>query len=165
MKIGLKYKNEEHIFDECISAGVPFLKYPILEKEGLVEHGISTRLGGVSEGFLGSMNLSYTRGDDPAHVDENYRRMAAAIGVKPEHMVCTHQTHTDRDKRRCRQRCYKRKRLHRCRWTDHKCTGNLSGDILRGLCTASVSGSGEKGGSIQPFRLERHCEPDGTGDG
>lgn len=41
------------------------LKYPILEKEGLVEHGISTRLGGVSEGFLGSMNLSYTRGDDP----------------------------------------------------------------------------------------------------
>lgn len=52
MKIGLKYKNEEHIFDECISAGVPFLKYPILEKEGLVEHGISTRLGGVSEGFL-----------------------------------------------------------------------------------------------------------------
>ena len=46
-----------------------------------------------------------------------------------------------------------------------KCTGNLSGDILRGLCTASVSGSGEKGGSIQPFRLERHCEPDGTGDG
>ena len=94
MKIGLKYKNEEHIFDECISAGVPFLKYPILEKEGLVEHGISTRLGGVSEGFLGSMNLSYTRGDDPTHVDENYRRMAAAIGVKPEHMVCTHQTHT-----------------------------------------------------------------------
>ena len=38
-----------------------FLKYPILEKEGLVEHGISTRLGGVSEGFLGSMNLSYTK--------------------------------------------------------------------------------------------------------
>ena len=97
MKIGLKYKNEEHIFDECISAGVPFLKYPILEKEGLVEHGISTRLGGVSEGFLGNMNLSYTRGDDPAHVDENYRRIAAAIGVKPEHMVCTHQTH------RCRK--------------------------------------------------------------
>ena len=94
MKIGLNYKNEEHNFDECISAGVPFLKYPILEKEGRVEHGISTRLGGVSEGFLGSMNLSYTRGDDPAHVDENYRRMAAAIGVKPEHMVCTHQTHT-----------------------------------------------------------------------
>ena len=31
---------------------------------------------------------------DPTHVDENYRRMAAAIGVKPEHMVCTHQTHT-----------------------------------------------------------------------
>ena len=72
---------------------------------------------------------------------------------------------TDRDKRRCRQRCYKRKGLHRCRWTDHKCTGDLSGDILRGLCTASVSGSGEKGGSLQPFRVERHREPDGTGDG
>ena len=32
MKIGLKYKNEEHIFDECISAGVPFLKYPEVYK-------------------------------------------------------------------------------------------------------------------------------------
>lgn len=29
---------------------------------GLVRHGFSTRLGGVSEGFLSSMNLSFTRG-------------------------------------------------------------------------------------------------------
>lgn len=94
MKTGLHYKNQEHIFDECTCQGVPFLKYPLLEKTGLVNHGISTRLGGVSEGFLGSMNLSYTRGDKPENVDENYRRMAAAVGVQVEKMVCTHQTHT-----------------------------------------------------------------------
>ena len=169
MKIGLKYKNEEHIFDECISAGVPFLKYPILEKEGLVEHGISTRLGGVSEGFLGSMNLSYTRGDDPAHVDENYRRMAAAIGVKPEHMVCTHQTHTTNVRIVTREDAGKGV-------TREKDYTDVDGLITNvpGICLVtfyadcvphSVSGSGEKGGSIQPFWLERHCEPDGTGDG
>lgn len=94
MKIGLKYKNEEHIFDECISAGVPFLKYPILEKEGLVEHGISTRLGGVSEGFLGSMNLSYTRGDDPGACGRELQKNGSCNWREPEHMVCTHQTHT-----------------------------------------------------------------------
>ena len=44
MKIGLKYKNEEHIFDECISAGVPFLKYPILEKEGFPTYDKGTAI-------------------------------------------------------------------------------------------------------------------------
>ncbi len=94
MKIGLHYKNQDPVFEECTDGQVPFLRYPLLEKEGLVNHGISTRLGGVSEGYLGSMNLSYTRGDLPEHVAENYRRMAKVIGVQVEKMVCTQQTHT-----------------------------------------------------------------------
>ena len=38
---------------------VPFLYYPALEKTGLVRHGFSTRLGGVSQGIFSSMNLSF----------------------------------------------------------------------------------------------------------
>ena len=45
--------------------GVPYFVFKNLENTGLVRHGFSTRLGGVSEGFLSSMNLSFTRGDDP----------------------------------------------------------------------------------------------------
>ncbi len=75
--------------------GVPFLSFPLLEACGeLVRHGFSTRLGGVSEGCLSSMNLGFSRGDERERVLENYRRMAAALGMPVERMVLSSQTHT-----------------------------------------------------------------------
>ena len=94
MSLGLNYKNKEHIFDEKEENGVPFLSYPMLEKTGIVNHGFSTRLGGVSKGPCATMNISTTRGDDPEAVKENQRRIASAIGVKVENLTFTHQTHT-----------------------------------------------------------------------
>lgn len=94
MSLGLKYKNNEHILEEKIVEGVPVLTYPLLEKSGVVYHGFSTKFGGVSKGHCASMNISTSRGDDPAAVEENRKRIAKAIGVKPEHMVYTQQTHT-----------------------------------------------------------------------
>ena len=66
------------------SEGVPYLSFPLLDESGLVSHGFSTRMGGVSRGCYASMNLSFTRGDDPDHVAENYRRMAGAPQFDPE---------------------------------------------------------------------------------
>lgn len=94
MRLGLTYKNEEHIFDENVVNGVPYLSYPLLEGTGAVKHGFSTKLGGVSTGSCATMNISTTRGDDPEAVVENRRRIGAAIGVRPEDMTYTHQTHT-----------------------------------------------------------------------
>ena len=94
MSLGLRYKNDEKILEERVVNGVPLLVYPLLEKTGVVKHGFTTRLGGVSTGYCASMNISTTRGDDPAAVEENKRRLAGAIGVKPEDMTFTHQTHT-----------------------------------------------------------------------
>ncbi len=94
MALGLKYKNQEHIFEEKTVDGVPYLAYPLLEKTGAVRHGFSTRLGGVSTGHCATMNISTTRGDDPAAVEENRRRIAKAIGVRAENMTYTNQTHT-----------------------------------------------------------------------
>lgn len=71
-----------------------YLTFPILEELNLVNHLFSTRLGGVSEGIFSTMNLSYTRGDRKEAVDENYRRIAAALGCSVEDMVCSDQTHT-----------------------------------------------------------------------
>lgn len=73
---------------------VVYLTFPNLERTGLVKHGFSTRLGGVSEGMFSSMNLSFDRGDNEEHVRENFRRMAKVLGSKTENMVFTHQTHT-----------------------------------------------------------------------
>ncbi len=42
------------------------------------------KLGGVSKGCWATMNISTTRGDDPEDVEENQRRIAKAIGVKPK---------------------------------------------------------------------------------
>lgn len=94
MSIGLIYKNNDHVIEEKVKEGVPFLSYPILENTGIVSHGFSTRLGGVSEGGYASMNLSLSRGDSPEAVEENTKRIARAIGVEKEKMVYTQQTHT-----------------------------------------------------------------------
>lgn len=58
-------------------------------------HGFSTRLGGVSEGHLASLNLGPHRGDRPKNVVENWRRFAAAVGFDWKKLVFTHQIHTD----------------------------------------------------------------------
>ena len=73
---------------------VVYLTFPFLERTGLVKHGFSTRIGGVSEGIFSSMNLSFHRGDKEECVHENFRRMAEALGTHTEHMVFSDQTHT-----------------------------------------------------------------------
>ena len=93
MSLGLEYKNKEHVFDEMESA-VPYLSFPMFRDTGLVTDGFSTRLGGVSEGCFSSLNLSFDRGDDRAAVEENFRRMGEALGVRCEDMVLSQQTHT-----------------------------------------------------------------------
>ena len=62
---------------------------------GDVVHCFSTRRGGVSRGYLESLNLGVHRGDDWNNVYENYRRLGKAVGFTPEQTVFTHQTHTD----------------------------------------------------------------------
>lgn len=94
MSLGLRYKNDSHIFDERGLDGTPYLQFPLLERTGIVDHGFSTRLGGVSRGDFTSLNLSFDRGDDPEAVRENFRRIGASIGVKCEDMVLSQQTHT-----------------------------------------------------------------------
>jgi YfiH family protein len=82
---GLNYK---------VSEQVPYFSFPILEDTGLVKQGFSTKMGGVSQGKYATMNFTFTRGDNPEHVKENYRRMAKALDVDVEKMVLSYQTHT-----------------------------------------------------------------------
>lgn len=73
---------------------VPFLTYPMLEETGIVVHGFSTRMGGVSQRHLSSLNLGFGRGDEEENLRENFRRIAAAIGFETENLVLSQQTHT-----------------------------------------------------------------------
>lgn len=92
--ITLKRKGDTQITRLNHEDGVPYLSFPILEEHPDFIHGFSTRLGGVSQAPWASMNLSFTRGDDPEKVRENYRRIAQSIGFAPEDMVLSQQTHT-----------------------------------------------------------------------
>ncbi|MCR5155234.1 MAG: peptidoglycan editing factor PgeF [Butyrivibrio sp.] len=76
--------------------GLKYLVFPRIEELDFVDHLFSTRLGGVSKGVFSECNLSYTRGDEKEAVDENYRRVADALGhgKSLDDFVCTFQTHT-----------------------------------------------------------------------
>ena len=93
MAVELKWKNQSHSM-RLAEGRVPYLEYPMFADSGIVRHGFSTRLGGVSEGCYASMNLSFTRGDNEEYVRENFHRIAEAIGVRCEDMVFSQQTHT-----------------------------------------------------------------------
>ena len=55
------------------------LQFPRLSGRADLVHGATERGGGASSGPYASLNLGRSTGDDPAAVDENARRLAAAI--------------------------------------------------------------------------------------
>lgn len=72
---------------------IQYATFPHFNATELVHHGFSTKHGGVSQGCYGSMNLSFSRGDEAASVQENFRRFSQAIGTTPESLVFSHQVH------------------------------------------------------------------------
>jgi YfiH family protein len=54
---------------------------------------VSTRHGGISPEPWRSLNFSVARGDMPERVQENRRRLAAALGLRAEDMVHCRQVH------------------------------------------------------------------------
>lgn len=76
-----------HRFYETES-GVGLCDFPLFTRTGLVRHGFTARTGGVSNGSLSSLNMSFTREDEPReNVMENHRRFALAAGIAWESMV------------------------------------------------------------------------------
>ncbi len=59
-----------------------------------LRHAFFSREGGVSGGIYAGLNGGLGSNDDPAHVAENRRRMAEAMGVAPTHFLSLHQVHS-----------------------------------------------------------------------
>ena len=70
--------------------------FPSFEATGLVRHLFSTRRGGMSAGYLASMNLGFARGDNAETVYENYRRISFVSGIYPGDMVLSDQVHGEK---------------------------------------------------------------------
>ncbi|MHB1319750.1 MAG: peptidoglycan editing factor PgeF [Anaerolineae bacterium] len=56
-------------------------------------HAMVTRLGGVSQAPFATLNLGSSVGDDPVAVEENHRRLFAALGLSRAAVVSPHQVH------------------------------------------------------------------------
>ena len=73
---------------------VELITFDNLTQTGMVKHGFTTRHGGVSTGFYGTMNMGFSRGEDRAPVAENYRILARALELDENAFVAAQQTHT-----------------------------------------------------------------------
>ena len=67
---------------------------PLLAAIPGLRHRFFTRDGGVSTGIYRGLNGGVGSQDNPAHVQENRRRMAEAIGVPPSHFLTAFQVHS-----------------------------------------------------------------------
>ena len=92
MEINYKPGYEKNIMFE--NGELPYFHYPLLDKTGIVRHLFTTRLGGMSTGAQESLNLSFTQGNEPDAVKENFARVAKTLGVECKDLVFSMQTHT-----------------------------------------------------------------------
>ncbi len=74
--------------------GVVFMTLPLLDEAKDFGHAFSTRIGGVSTGYLGTLNMGTREPSDAENAKENHRRFAAAVGYDPYFEAYGVQTHS-----------------------------------------------------------------------
>ncbi len=89
----ISYNNEHNTIQLNKEATIPYLYYSELNRFPYIKHGFSTRLGGVSKSPFNSLNLSFSRGDDPDNVITNYNRLLGAMGLSKTSLVFSDQVH------------------------------------------------------------------------
>lgn len=93
------YKNDINVFQEKRVPLPDGESFPVLclsdwEQLKGVRHCFTTRAGGVSEGWLASLNFRRGLYDPEENILENFTRIARFFDVGPERIVHVQQTHT-----------------------------------------------------------------------
>lgn len=73
--------------------GVPYWTIEAFTRTGLVRHGFTTRMGGVSQGAYASLNLSFDRTHSVEETKRNYVLAAGALGMRMEDCVIVNGDH------------------------------------------------------------------------
>lgn len=76
------------------SGDVVYLTSPLYEGIDFVNHGMSTRIGGVSDGVCASMNFAYNDYDTVENVAKNHRIFCEAVGIDINRIVKNKQVHS-----------------------------------------------------------------------
>lgn len=77
-----------------LSASIPHYQFDHLKALPKVQHYISTRKGGVSQGEFATLNISLGTADSRANILENRHRIAQMMGVSNEQLIFPRQTHS-----------------------------------------------------------------------
>ena len=77
------------MFFEVNENGLVYMRSDLLP----YRHAFTTRFGGVSTGYLTSLNLVSGHGDAPENIRENFTRVAALMGAGPDDCAVTKQVH------------------------------------------------------------------------
>lgn len=75
--------------------GVKIIEFNSFKNIDFVRQGFSTRIGGVSSGIYESMNLTFGLSDKYENVAQNFNIIARTLGISPDRMVYSKQTHTN----------------------------------------------------------------------
>ena len=87
------YKRQMDTVSIDESGQVPIIRFKSVEKFPWVSLGFSTKFGGVSTGYLESLNLGWNQGDLRENVVENYKRIANSLHVDWKKIVLSDQVH------------------------------------------------------------------------
>lgn len=77
-----------------VQQGIPLIRFACFEDQRhWMDMAFSTRLGGISKGYLSEMNLGWNQGDTRENVCKNYHLFCQGIGVDPKKLVFSDQIH------------------------------------------------------------------------
>ena len=76
-----------------IKNGVEYLTFKRLNALDFIEHGFSTRKGGVSTGDYSTMNLRLKSNDQPENIEENFDIFLNTFNLNKNNTVLTNQVH------------------------------------------------------------------------
>lgn len=79
----MKIDEESRDFKIEKADGICYLTVPQFTQTGLVRHFFTTRIGGVSQGSMSSMNLGFKTTDSREALEENCRRIQRTLGIDP----------------------------------------------------------------------------------
>ncbi len=82
-------------FERHTKGDLVYYTVPAFTDTGLVNHGFSTRLGGVSTGETAMLNLGFYRKDTRENVYANYGIFCDAVGIERDKLVLSKQEHHD----------------------------------------------------------------------
>ena len=88
------YKESEPKLNVIKKEDVVYLTSPLYDDLKWINHGFSTRLGGVSNGVCSSMNFAYNDYDTVENVAKNHELFCNATGIDVNKIVKTKQIHS-----------------------------------------------------------------------